>query len=138
MMLGRTLPRSAYGYPASTKDMKTTHLFKSEYGAFEQVSNRRYMSVKKEEWGHCPGLVARRKIIHPFRAITCAVTSAHARRQHSTFFAPSCHQHISTITMGALLSLPLLAIPSMGTLMTFAASCCGAVRSSAHLHLGHS
>ncbi|KAK3713631.1 Membrane protein tms1 [Vermiconidia calcicola] len=28
--------------------------------------------------------------------------------------------------MGALLSLPLLAIPSVGTLVTFAASCCGA------------
>ncbi|KXS95288.1 hypothetical protein AC578_2585 [Pseudocercospora eumusae] len=28
--------------------------------------------------------------------------------------------------MGALLSLPLLAVPSMGTLLTFGASCCGA------------
>ncbi|KAK3057184.1 Membrane protein tms1 [Extremus antarcticus] len=33
--------------------------------------------------------------------------------------------------MGALLSLPLLAIPSIGTLATFAASCCGAATCSA-------
>ncbi|KAK3691874.1 Membrane protein tms1 [Vermiconidia calcicola] len=33
--------------------------------------------------------------------------------------------------MGALLSLPLLAIPSVGTLLTFAASCCGAATCSA-------
>jgi len=33
--------------------------------------------------------------------------------------------------MGALLSIPLLAVPSMGTLMTFAASCCGAATCSA-------
>lgn len=33
--------------------------------------------------------------------------------------------------MGALLSLPLLAIPSMGTVLTFAASCCGAATCSA-------
>ncbi|KAF2719319.1 TMS membrane protein/tumor differentially expressed protein [Polychaeton citri CBS 116435] len=33
--------------------------------------------------------------------------------------------------MGALLSLPLLAIPSVGTLATFAASCCGAATCSA-------
>ncbi|THZ82521.1 TMS membrane protein/tumor differentially expressed protein [Aureobasidium pullulans] len=33
--------------------------------------------------------------------------------------------------MGALLSLPLLAIPSVGSLMTFAASCCGAATCSA-------
>ncbi|QIW96698.1 hypothetical protein AMS68_002216 [Peltaster fructicola] len=33
--------------------------------------------------------------------------------------------------MGALLSLPLLAIPSVGTLVTFAASCCGAATCSA-------
>ncbi|CZT23786.1 related to TMS1 protein [Ramularia collo-cygni] len=33
--------------------------------------------------------------------------------------------------MGALLSLPLLAIPSMGTLLTFGASCCGATTCSA-------
>ncbi|KAF7514940.1 hypothetical protein G7054_g14879 [Neopestalotiopsis clavispora] len=32
--------------------------------------------------------------------------------------------------MGALLSLPLLAIPSAGTLMSFAASCCGAATCS--------
>ncbi|KAL8699260.1 MAG: hypothetical protein Q9201_006104 [Fulgogasparrea decipioides] len=33
--------------------------------------------------------------------------------------------------MGALLSLPLLAVPSMGTLMSFGASCCGAAACSA-------
>ncbi|KAF2860470.1 TMS membrane protein/tumor differentially expressed protein [Piedraia hortae CBS 480.64] len=33
--------------------------------------------------------------------------------------------------MGALLSLPLLAIPSVGTIVTFAASCCGAATCSA-------
>ncbi|KAK3670849.1 Membrane protein tms1 [Recurvomyces mirabilis] len=33
--------------------------------------------------------------------------------------------------MGALLSLPLLAIPSMGTLLSFGASCCGAATCSA-------
>ncbi|PSK37273.1 Membrane protein TMS1 [Elsinoe australis] len=33
--------------------------------------------------------------------------------------------------MGALLSLPLLAVPSIGTVMTFAASCCGAATCSA-------
>ncbi|MCJ1250510.1 hypothetical protein MMC30_007738 [Trapelia coarctata] len=33
--------------------------------------------------------------------------------------------------MGALLSLPLLALPSVGTLVTFAASCCGAATCSA-------
>ena len=33
-------------------------------------------------------------------------------------------------TMGALLSLPLLAIPSAGTLLSFAASCCGAATCS--------
>lgn len=33
--------------------------------------------------------------------------------------------------MGALLSLPLLALPSAGTLVTFAASCCGAATCSA-------
>ncbi|KAI9793800.1 MAG: hypothetical protein M1833_000523 [Piccolia ochrophora] len=33
--------------------------------------------------------------------------------------------------MGALLSLPLLALPSAGTLLTFAASCCGAATCSA-------
>ncbi|KAF2089345.1 TMS membrane protein/tumor differentially expressed protein [Saccharata proteae CBS 121410] len=33
--------------------------------------------------------------------------------------------------MGALLSLPLLAVPSVGTLLTFAASCCGAATCSA-------
>ncbi|CAD6452801.1 eb340141-051e-4b5a-be25-d4d1f62cb30e [Sclerotinia trifoliorum] len=33
--------------------------------------------------------------------------------------------------MGALLSLPLLAVPSMGTVMGFAASCCGAATCSA-------
>jgi len=33
--------------------------------------------------------------------------------------------------MGALLSLPLLAIPSIGTLVTFGASCCGAATCSA-------
>ncbi|RDW79637.1 membrane protein TMS1-like protein [Coleophoma cylindrospora] len=33
--------------------------------------------------------------------------------------------------MGALLSLPLLAVPSMGTLLTFGASCCGAATCSA-------
>jgi len=33
--------------------------------------------------------------------------------------------------MGALLSLPLLAVPSVGTLITFAASCCGAATCSA-------
>ncbi|KAF2157550.1 TMS membrane protein/tumor differentially expressed protein [Myriangium duriaei CBS 260.36] len=33
--------------------------------------------------------------------------------------------------MGALLSLPLLAVPSMGTILTFAASCCGAATCSA-------
>ncbi|KAG8526509.1 uncharacterized protein KY384_008709 [Bacidia gigantensis] len=33
--------------------------------------------------------------------------------------------------MGALLSLPLLAVPSMGTLVSFAASCCGAATCSA-------
>ncbi|TVY38331.1 Membrane protein [Lachnellula subtilissima] len=33
--------------------------------------------------------------------------------------------------MGALLSIPLLAIPSVGTLLTFAASCCGAATCSA-------
>ncbi|KAK5175535.1 Membrane protein tms1 [Saxophila tyrrhenica] len=33
--------------------------------------------------------------------------------------------------MGALLSLPLLAIPSIGTVATFAASCCGAATCSA-------
>lgn len=33
--------------------------------------------------------------------------------------------------MGALLSLPLLALPSAGTLITFAASCCGAATCSA-------
>ncbi|KFH41418.1 Membrane protein-like protein [Hapsidospora chrysogenum ATCC 11550] len=32
--------------------------------------------------------------------------------------------------MGALLSLPLLAVPSMGTIMGFAASCCGAATCS--------
>ncbi|ORY63109.1 serine incorporator/TMS membrane protein [Pseudomassariella vexata] len=32
--------------------------------------------------------------------------------------------------MGALLSLPLLAVPSMGTLVSFAASCCGAATCS--------
>ncbi|UNI22089.1 Membrane protein tms1 [Purpureocillium takamizusanense] len=32
--------------------------------------------------------------------------------------------------MGALLSLPLLAVPSMGTLLSFAASCCGAATCS--------
>ncbi|KAL8740815.1 MAG: hypothetical protein Q9190_006523 [Brigantiaea leucoxantha] len=33
--------------------------------------------------------------------------------------------------MGALLSLPLLAVPSMGTLVSFGASCCGATACSA-------
>ncbi|TVY47554.1 Membrane protein TMS1 [Lachnellula cervina] len=33
--------------------------------------------------------------------------------------------------MGALLSIPLLAVPSVGTLLTFAASCCGAATCSA-------
>ncbi|GAB7354639.1 hypothetical protein MBLNU459_g5073t1 [Dothideomycetes sp. NU459] len=33
--------------------------------------------------------------------------------------------------MGALLSIPLLAVPSVGTLATFAASCCGAATCSA-------
>lgn len=33
--------------------------------------------------------------------------------------------------MGALLSLPLLAVPSVGTLVTFGASCCGAATCSA-------
>ncbi|TVY23954.1 Membrane protein [Lachnellula hyalina] len=33
--------------------------------------------------------------------------------------------------MGALLSIPLLAIPSVGTLLTFGASCCGAATCSA-------
>ncbi|ATZ57835.1 Bctms1 [Botrytis cinerea B05.10] len=33
--------------------------------------------------------------------------------------------------MGALLSIPLLAVPSMGTVMGFAASCCGAATCSA-------
>ncbi|CAL8575850.1 Membrane protein tms1 [Xanthoria parietina] len=33
--------------------------------------------------------------------------------------------------MGALLSLPLLAVPSLGTLMSFGASCCGAAACSA-------
>ncbi|KAI9672515.1 MAG: hypothetical protein M1817_003281 [Caeruleum heppii] len=33
--------------------------------------------------------------------------------------------------MGALLSLPLLAVPSVGSLVTFAASCCGAATCSA-------
>ncbi|KKZ64155.1 hypothetical protein GX50_07943 [[Emmonsia] crescens] len=33
--------------------------------------------------------------------------------------------------MGALLSLPLLAVPSVGTLITFCASCCGAATCSA-------
>lgn len=33
--------------------------------------------------------------------------------------------------MGALLSIPLLAVPSIGTLATFAASCCGAATCSA-------
>ncbi|KAK4506048.1 hypothetical protein PRZ48_004013 [Zasmidium cellare] len=33
--------------------------------------------------------------------------------------------------MGALLSIPLLAVPSMGTAMTFLASCCGAATCSA-------
>ncbi|TVY80410.1 Membrane protein TMS1 [Lachnellula suecica] len=33
--------------------------------------------------------------------------------------------------MGALLSIPLLAVPSMGTIFTFAASCCGAATCSA-------
>lgn len=33
--------------------------------------------------------------------------------------------------MGALLSIPLMAVPSMGTLLGFAASCCGAATCSA-------
>lgn len=33
--------------------------------------------------------------------------------------------------MGALLSIPLLAVPSIGTLLTFGASCCGAATCSA-------
>lgn len=33
--------------------------------------------------------------------------------------------------MGALLSLPLMAVPSMGTVLGFAASCCGAATCSA-------
>ncbi|KAI7290258.1 hypothetical protein KC315_g19888, partial [Hortaea werneckii] len=33
--------------------------------------------------------------------------------------------------MGALLSLPLMAVPSVGTLLTFAGSCCGAATCSA-------
>lgn len=33
--------------------------------------------------------------------------------------------------MGALLSIPLMAVPSMGTVLGFAASCCGAATCSA-------
>lgn len=39
-------------------------------------------------------------------------------------------QFISATAMGALLSLPLLAVPSVTTVLSFAASCCGAATCS--------
>jgi len=50
---------------------------------------------------------------------------------------PYHHHHIlplpnaSLLAMGALLSLPLLALPGAGTIITAAASCCGAATCSA-------
>ena len=46
---------------------------------------------------------------------------------NSVLFANSSHvPHLARAEMGALLSIPLLAVPSASTLISFGASCCGA------------